>query len=96
MSIWLFDLLFDMLRVCVCVLREQGWTELLARQLLGLPRRPALVWFGAAWRDFGAGAHGCSAATYRPILAHYGVPPVKKGGGQFLPFSWHQITCAFS
>ena len=65
---------------------QQMWTEVLVRQLLRLPQRPALLWLGAAWRAFsderGGNAteypsrHQCTIAALAPVLRHYGVPQV--------------------
>lgn len=56
----------------------QGWTELLARMLLALPSRPALVWAAAAWRDWEPDKeppyHYCAVDMHRPVLAHYAIP----------------------
>jgi len=63
------------------------------RQLLRLPQRPAILWLGAAWRDFSSpeveSRHTCTSEAQRPILEHYSVPQVY--GREAMPTS----TCAF-
>jgi len=65
---------------------QQMWTEVLVRQLLRLPQRPALLWLGAAWRAFSderggnitefPSRHQCTIVAQAPVLRHYGVPQV--------------------
>ena len=56
---------------------NRGWTELLVRQLLQLPQRPALVWLTAAWISSDASPGYSSAdARHREVLRYYDVPQV--------------------
>lgn len=46
------------------------WTEILVRQLLALPSRPALYWLAASWRP----SYESAEAGHHTILHHYGLP----------------------
>ncbi|KAJ1459157.1 hypothetical protein M885DRAFT_495699 [Pelagophyceae sp. CCMP2097] len=56
-------------------------TEILARLLTSIPTKPALLWLGAAWRNFGVEAkppyHTCSADAHRSVLRYYDIPQLQ-------------------
>ncbi|KAJ1448585.1 hypothetical protein M885DRAFT_501003 [Pelagophyceae sp. CCMP2097] len=56
-------------------------TEILARLLTSIPTKPALLWLGTAWRNFGVEAtppyHTCSADAHRSVLRYYDIPQLQ-------------------
>ena len=57
--------------------KTRAFTEILARQLLSLPRRPTLLWLTAAWRALDAPPyHRDADAEHRRVLRYYNISQV--------------------
>mmetsp|Transcript_60265 Transcript_60265/g.171310 ORF Transcript_60265/g.171310 Transcript_60265/m.171310 type:complete len:517 (+) Transcript_60265:41-1591(+) len=56
------------------------FTELVIRQLLQVPKQPAIIYAELTWRNFESAAqkdgHGDAALDHLPVLQHYGVDQV--------------------
>eukprot|EP00413_Alexandrium_margalefii_P013544 CAMPEP_0204529074 /NCGR_PEP_ID=MMETSP0661-20131031/9862_1 /ASSEMBLY_ACC=CAM_ASM_000606 /TAXON_ID=109239 /ORGANISM="Alexandrium margalefi, Strain AMGDE01CS-322" /LENGTH=537 /DNA_ID=CAMNT_0051535081 /DNA_START=78 /DNA_END=1691 /DNA_ORIENTATION=+ len=74
--------------------RIRYFTELVVRQLLAAPKRPALIWLTAGWRHWETNSapphHHDATYAHLPVLEYYDIPQVSMLHA-FLPFNGERL-----